>query len=224
VRRDLLKGARSWPALERWRCTWVDDIRARSRLHAARLEHGDTGWPLAQQSAAFAQSQRAGETPLRQRPERCAAHRQESALPLAKQQGLRSLPNHWYGLTVCVKRPAVAMDNHTAERVLRPPIVGRKHSDGSGSVWSAHVAAMLLRVLHTVLLGGAIPTSGGTPSSQPVRPVMASARRTSAPSCPGRGPPRAEKHGRDRCRCRGFPWPGPPNREKHRKQPTPPHA
>jgi len=46
----------------------------------------------------------------------------------------------------------VAMDNKTAERVLRNPVVGRKHSDGSGSVWSAHLAAMMLSVRQTVLL------------------------------------------------------------------------
>ena len=30
--------------------------------------------------------------------------------------------------------------------------LGRKHYDGSGSVWSAHLAAMMLSVLQTVLL------------------------------------------------------------------------
>jgi len=50
VRRDVLKAARSWPELERWRFTWVDDIRELYRLNAARLEQWDTGWPLDQQS------------------------------------------------------------------------------------------------------------------------------------------------------------------------------
>jgi hypothetical protein len=44
------------------------------------------------------------------------------------------------------------MDNNAAERVLRNPVVGRKNSDGSGSVWSAHLAAAMFRVLQTVLL------------------------------------------------------------------------
>ena len=37
VRRDFLKAARSWPELERWMFTWVDDIRELYRLNAARL-------------------------------------------------------------------------------------------------------------------------------------------------------------------------------------------
>jgi transposase len=115
VRRDFLKAARSWPELERWMFTWVDDIRELYSLNAARLEQWDTGLPLDQQSSAFAQGQRDLETQLRQMQERCEARLQESDLHLAKQKVLSSLHNHWDGLTVFVERPEVAMDNNTAE-------------------------------------------------------------------------------------------------------------
>ena len=49
------------------------------------------------------------------------------------------------------------MDNNTAERTLRTPVVGRKNYYGSGSVWSAHLAARMLSVLQTVLLWGLNP-------------------------------------------------------------------
>ena len=71
----------------------------------------------------------------------CEAHLQEPALHLAQHKVLSSLHNHWAGLTVFVGRPEVAMDNNTAERTLRNPVVGRKNYYGSGSVWSAHLAA-----------------------------------------------------------------------------------
>ena len=127
VRRDFLKAARSWPELERWMFTWVDDIRELYRLNAVRLEQWDTGLPLDQQLSAFAQGQRDLETQLRQMQARCEAHLQESGLHLAKQKVLSSLHNHWDGLTVFVERPEVAMDNNTAERILRNPVVGRKN-------------------------------------------------------------------------------------------------
>ena len=106
---------------------------------------------------------RALEMQLRQMRERCEAHLQESDLHLGKQKVLSSLHNHWDGLTVFVERPEVAMDNNTAERVLRNPVVGRKNYYGSGSVWSAHLAAMLFSVIQTVLLWGlqACADSGG---------------------------------------------------------------
>src|SRR6266498_3063556 len=70
---------------------------------------------------------------------------------------LSSLHNHWDGLTVFVDRPEVAMDNNTAERILRNPVVGRKNYYGSGSVWSAHFAAMMFSVLQTIVLWGLNP-------------------------------------------------------------------
>ena len=70
---------------------------------------------------------------------------------------LSSLHNHWDGLTVFVERPEVAMDNNTAERILRNPVVGRKNYYGSGSVWSSHLAAMMFSVLQTILFWGLNP-------------------------------------------------------------------
>jgi transposase len=157
VRRDFLRAARSWPELERWMFTWVDDIRELYRLNAARLKPWDKQLPLDQQSSAFAQSHRALKTKLGEMQERCETHRREPEWHLAKQKVLSSLQNPWDGLTVFVTRPEVAMDNNTAERILRNPVVGRKNYYGSGSVWSAHFAAMMLSVLQTLFLWGLNP-------------------------------------------------------------------
>jgi len=157
VRRDFLKAARSWPELERWMFTWVDDIRELYHLNAARLEVWDETLPPPQQPPAFVECHRDLESKLSQRQARCEAHLQEPDLHLVKPKVLSSLYNHWDGLTVFVKRPAVAMDNKTAERMLRNPVVGRKNYDGSGSVWSAHLAAMMFSVIQTVLLWGLNP-------------------------------------------------------------------
>ena len=88
---------------------------------------------------------------------RWEVHLQEPDLHVAKHKVLSSMRNHWDGLRVFVGRPEVAMDNNTAERVLRTPVVGRKNYYGSGSVWSAHLAAMMFSVLQTVLLWGLNP-------------------------------------------------------------------
>ena len=157
VRRDFLKAARSWPELESWMFTWVDDIRELYHLNATRLQEWDERLPLDQQSSAFEESQCALGTKLRQMQECCEAHLREPVLHLAKQKVLSSLQNHWDGLTVFVARPEVAMDNNTAERILRNPVVGRKNYYGSGSVWSASFAAMMFSVLQTIVLWGLNP-------------------------------------------------------------------
>jgi transposase len=157
VRRDVLKAARSWPALESWMCAWVDDIRALYCLNQARLEGWDETVPRDQPAAACAERHCDLETHVSQMQARCEASLLDPDLHLVQKKVLSSLHNHWDGLTVFVERPAVAMDNNTAERILRNPVVGRKNYYGSGSVWSAHLAAMMFRVGQTVLLWGLNP-------------------------------------------------------------------
>jgi transposase len=157
VRRDFLKAARSWPELESWMFVWSEDIRELYRLNAARLEVWEKTLPLALQPSAFAECHQALATKLSQMQACYEAHLQEPTLHLAKHKVLSSLHAHWEGLTVFVGRPEVAMDNNRAERTLRNPVVGRKNYYGSGSVWSAHLAASMFSVLQTVLLWGLNP-------------------------------------------------------------------
>ena len=51
----------------------------------------------------------------------------------------------------------VRMDNNTAERSERGPVVGRKNYYGSGSVWSGRLAAMMFSLSQTLCLWGLNP-------------------------------------------------------------------
>ena len=73
-------------------------------------------------------------------------------LHLAQRQVLTSLRNHWQGLIVCVTYPEVPMDNNRAEQAIRNPVIGRKNYYGSGSVWSAKLAAMMFSLFQTIEL------------------------------------------------------------------------
>ena len=44
------------------------------------------------------------------------------------------------------------MDNNTAERAERGPVVGRKNYYGSGAVWAGQLAALLFSLLQTLCL------------------------------------------------------------------------
>ena len=70
----------------------------------------------------------------------------------ARRRVLESLGNHWTGLTVFVEHPEVPMDNNTAERAQRGPVVGRKNYYGSGAVWAGRLAAMMFSLLQTLCL------------------------------------------------------------------------
>ena len=75
----------------------------------------------------------------------------------APRKVLESLGNHWTGLTVFVEHPEVPMDNNTAERSERGPVVGRKNYYGSGSLWSGRLAAMMFSLFQTLCLWGLNP-------------------------------------------------------------------
>jgi len=70
---------------------------------------------------------------------------------------LQSLLDHWSGLTVFVEHPEVPLDNNTAENSIRHPVTGRKNYYGSGSLWSAELAATLFSILQTLVLWGLNP-------------------------------------------------------------------
>jgi len=102
-------------------------------------------------------------------------------------------------------RPEAALDNKSAERILRNPVVGRTNDDGSGSVWSAHLAARMLSLAQTGLLWGLHPHHGLSAFLHACAEHGGQARRTSARFSPGRGRQNAGKSSCDLGRRRGPP-------------------
>ena len=91
---------------------------------------------------------RAGVGAMQERRERELA--QQPKLPEACAKVLRSLRNHWAGLTLFVENPDLPMDNNQAERALRGPVVGRKNYYGSGAQWSGELSATLFSLFQTL--------------------------------------------------------------------------
>ena len=177
VRRDFLDAGRAFAELEHWALEWKAHIGTLYRLNRLRLEQWDRERPLAEQSAAFhrhhealqAQLQRMHEEATRiVAPENDDGTHGEgaSSTPGAelsksartkRKKVLASLLEHWSGLTVFVENPEVPMDNNRAENTIRTPVNGRKNYYGSGSIWSAQLAAMLFAILQTLALWGINP-------------------------------------------------------------------
>jgi transposase len=172
VRRDFITVARSWPDQETWALGWVDRIGALYACNDRRLE-------APRPSPLFA----ACDQEVRQEVAAMARQRDDEltqpALHPARRKVLESLRQYWSGLTVFVDHPEVPMDNNTAERSERGPVLGRKNYYGSGAVWSGRLAAMLFSLFQTLALGGINPrvwltayltacaAAGGQAPSQP---------------------------------------------------------
>ncbi|MEE9530821.1 MAG: IS66 family transposase [Syntrophobacteria bacterium] len=152
VRRDFLDAAKSWPDLQAWMLCWVEMIGELYTLNARRLEQWDEAHALEDQSPAFMQRHQALEQAIEQMEAYCNQELEKHNLHGAQRDVLNSLKNHWLGLTVFVSSPQVPMDNNTAERRMRNPGMGRKNYYGSGSQWSANLAAMMFSLFQTILL------------------------------------------------------------------------
>jgi transposase len=152
VRRDFLDAAKSWPDLEAWMFSWIKAIGELYTLNAQRLEQWDEALAFAAQPPAFMACHQALEQAIEQMEEHCNQELEKQSLHGAQRDVLNSLKNHWLGLTVFVRFPQVPMDNNTAERRMRNPGMGRKNYYGSGSQWSAGLAAMMFSLFQTILL------------------------------------------------------------------------
>jgi transposase len=85
------------------------------------------------------------------------AELQQPNLHPAGAKVLTSMQNHWSGLTVFLDHPEVPLDNNTAERAERGPVVARKNYYGSGALWSGRLAAMMFSLLQTLALWNLCP-------------------------------------------------------------------
>ncbi|MGL4555476.1 MAG: IS66 family transposase, partial [Gemmataceae bacterium] len=145
VRRDFLGVARSWPSEEGWALGWVERVGQLYQANAARLE-------AREEPSAFASEDGHLRQAVQEMARQAATERAGPGIHPAREKVLTSLQEHWDGLTVFVEHPDVPMDNNTAERVQRGPVVLRKNSYGSGAVWAGELAAMVFSVLQTLCL------------------------------------------------------------------------
>jgi transposase len=146
VRRDFIRVGKGWEGSRGWALAWLRRIRGLYRHHDQRSAH-------AAGSAEFA----AAEAELRQT---VASMRSQAEAELADRNlatpcrtVLKSLQEHWPGLTRFLDDLRIPLDNNASERQVRGPAIGRKNYYGSGSLWSGRLAAMLFSLFATLTLG-----------------------------------------------------------------------
>jgi transposase len=151
ARRDFLAVLTSWSELTAWAWSWVEDIGTLYHRNDQRLAvkaNADAD------AAAYAEADRLVRQQVEHMRQRRDTELAQPNLRAPQRKVLTSLVEHWSGLTVFVDHPQVPMDNNTAERCHRGPVVGRKNFYGSGALWSGRLAAMLFSLFQTVQVWG----------------------------------------------------------------------
>ena len=150
ARRPILRVAQAVSALGDWGAAWQGRIAELYLLHQAWLAE-QTG--SASYEAARAQMSAHVEA-IRQALLRDL---QDPALGLQARKALALMAKGWPRLTRFLEDPAIPLDNNTAERALRTPVVGRKNFYGSGTAWSAELAAITFTIAETARKNGVDP-------------------------------------------------------------------
>ncbi len=172
VRRDFLDAGRAMGELEIWALEWKERIATLYHLNSLRLESWQPVLTLEQQSADFHSRQNALQKSLQSVHDEAtqfvvsdvsntkdsSGNISTKSLPdVARKRQVKivqSLLNHWSGLTLFLNNPEIPMDNNLGENAIRNPAVGRKNYYGSGSIWSAELAATLFSIFQTLELWG----------------------------------------------------------------------
>jgi transposase len=172
VRRDFLDAGRAIGELEIWALEWKERIATLYHLNSLRLELWQPDLPLEKQSADFCSRQHALEKSLQSVHDEAAqfvasdaSNTRDSSGNISKKplpdvvrkrkiKIVQSLLNHWPGLTLFLNNPEIPMDNNLGENAIRNPAVGRKNYYGSGSIWSAELAATLFSIFQTLEMWG----------------------------------------------------------------------
>ena len=155
IRRYFLRARAAHPeALGDWADAWTERI--------ALLYRAPPPWPPPRRDAA---EHAEGHGPLRSGPSTdIDAHRQlqaisacEGLLHPAAAKVIATLNNERDGLARHQDLPQLPLDNNTAERALRNPVIGRKNYYGSGARWAADLAAGTWTITATAAQNGLQP-------------------------------------------------------------------
>ncbi len=152
VKRDFLKIFQGVKELKDWAKDWLTEIGQLFALNHQRVQ----AWQLNQPSQ-LQEAQISVEQHISRLKELRSQQLQNPALTRQQKKVLLSMENHWQGLTLFLTDPRIPLTNNRAERLIRPIVISRKNSYGSGKEWSGMLAAKLFTVLQTWLTNGLDP-------------------------------------------------------------------
>jgi transposase len=160
IRRHFVRAGDANPAqLRYWTQAWLDRIRDLYRAHDELMAAWQENTAPAPQSkaAAAARLERAGRAwdgALTVIDETRKKQAQAPGLAEPAKKALATLDREWDGLAAHRGYPMVSLDNNTAERAIRGPVVTRKNARGSHNGDTARNAAVIWTVTATARMAG----------------------------------------------------------------------
>jgi transposase len=158
IRRYFVRAGDANPAqLTSWTAAWLERIKNLYLAHEQLTAAWNTAAPVTGDSTAAAQFHDAratwdeaiGAIDQARNKQMTAPGLQEPA-----KKALATLDREWGGLTAHRDYPMISLDNNTAERMIRGPVITRKNAGGSRNEDSARLAAVTWTVTATIQMAG----------------------------------------------------------------------
>ena len=150
IRRYFIRAGDAHKELRQWRDEWVLRIAGLYGAHSA-INDAEPDSPERDRGLqSFDRVIREMDTVRKQQSN-------DTSLHAAAHKVLATLDNEWAGLTAHQDHIELPLDNNTAERALRTPVVGRKNYNGSGALWSAELAGRSWTIITTAQRWGINP-------------------------------------------------------------------
>lgn len=154
LRRDFVNILNGVKTLKRWSKKWLKLIAGlfvlnhkRFKLWEQDLDSGAEWDSIQEELGAHVQKM-----------ENCwRKELKQSDLHDEQKKVLKSMKNHWQGLTLFLEDARIPLHNNRAERLIRQSVILRKNSYGSGAEWSGELAAKLFGLFQTWLINGLDP-------------------------------------------------------------------
>lgn len=150
IRRYFIRAGDAHTELKAWTGVWLERIGALYGAHQA-LAGAEVGSP------PHAQAQADFDTALATIDTARSQEAADETLHPAANKVLATLDHEWDGLARHQDFTELPLDNNSAERALRNPVVMRKNCYGSGSVWAATLAGRVWTITATAKQSGYNP-------------------------------------------------------------------
>lgn len=149
-RRDFIKLRDGYPEHASWANEWITRMDALTLQNKLRLN-------AVKNSKDFKVEDKLLRKMIRKFEKRFEEQIADKSLAEERLACVKSLREHWSGLTVFVNFPHVPMSNNDAERALRNAVLGRKSYYGSRSEWSGTFASWMFTIYATLEQNGIDP-------------------------------------------------------------------
>jgi transposase len=143
VRRDFTDAGKKYPGIKEWALIWEERINRLFHLNNLRMQYPAATREFLHEDKQIRESLDIMYNTALEELKQTRLHYEQKGV-------LKSLVNHWEGLTVFVEHSYIPMDNNGSERILRNPVVGRKNYYGSGAVWSGRFTAIMFSIFETL--------------------------------------------------------------------------